>query len=269
MKHLDDTKASIAVLYPDELRHLLEKATIDRSSFPTILTTAYYHDRQQGGTKNRRDQFSVDCRLSIAGGVVEEQFGECFGAVSVGGLYDRFTFGLCPLPYAYQWRPSEVSYDKIESYPPDVAASVWDERNQWIHDGISPRVAEIALKCAYICAAVDSRRDLLASQLRPALAMARYQMKFRSLMRPNPGQNPIAQCAVAITTWLEQNSPGGWVRRWELSKGVHSERMGPAIFNQTLMHLGMNDEIEVDAKQKRVRLLRWQSGENRGENGEK
>jgi hypothetical protein len=124
---------------------------------------------------------------------------------------------------------------------------VWDERNQWIKDGISPRVAEHALRCAYICASVDGRPDLRASELKPALAMARY--RIRTYLRPNPGQNPAR--AIAIREWLEKNNPGEWVRRLPLSRAF-CERVGPMIFNQTLMHLGMNDEVEVDAKRKIV-----------------
>jgi hypothetical protein len=254
MQELDKTKPCTRLLYPDELKHLLIKSGIEGASFPTFLTTAYYQDEQRGGTKKDKEQFQIDCRLSIAGGVVEDDFGECFGSASVSGLYDRFTFGLCPMPYIYQWRPHEGIPESASVSAPGIGDNVWDERDQWVKDGVSPRVAEHALRCAYISAAVDRRSELRASQLGSALALARYQMKFRSVMRPNPGQNPVAQCAIAVREWLEQRSHGEWVRRRALSKGIHSERLGPQVFNQTLLHLGMNDEIEVDPKQRIVRL---------------
>jgi hypothetical protein len=238
---------------------LLVKAGLEGASFPSLLTTAYYEDQQKGGTKKRgkddKEQFEIDCRLSIAGGLVEADFGQCFGSASVSGLYDRFLFGVCPKPCVYLWEPpDDREPERASPFAPAIAHNVWDERKQWIKDGISPRVAEIALRCAYICAAVDRRDELQASQLGPALALARYQMKIRSVMQPNPGENPVAQCAISVRTWLEQHNPGEWVRRRDLSKGIHFERLGPQVFNNTLMHLGMNDEIEVDAKRKIVRL---------------
>ncbi|MGO9575995.1 MAG: hypothetical protein ACLPTQ_16900 [Terriglobales bacterium] len=254
MQELDRSGPCVRLLYPDELKHLLVKAGMEGASFPTLLTTAYYHDEQRGGTKKNKEQFKIDCRLSITGGVVEDDFEECFGSASVSGLYDRFIFGLCPAPYRYLWRPNEGVPESIPCIAPNVAQDVWDERNQWIEDGISPRVAEHCLRVAYICAAVDRRQELRASQLGPALAMAKYQVKFRSVMRPNTGQNPIAQCANSVRTWLEQHNPGEWVRRHDLSRGIHSDRLGPMVFNQTLTQLAMNDEIEVDPKRRIVRL---------------
>lgn len=261
MQELDRERPSTRLLYPDELKHLLVKAELEGASYPTLLTTAYYHDQQKGGTKKKgkdaKEQFEIDCRLSIAGGVVEDDFGACFGSASVSGLYDRFLFGLCPKPYVYLYQPPDdrEQPETVSAFAPGIAPNVWDERNQWIKDGISPRVAEHALRCGYIAAAVDRRDELQASQLGSALALARYQMKFRSVMRPNPGENPVAQCAISVRSWLEQHNPGEWVRRRILAKGIHSERLGPQVFNNTLAHLGLNNEVEVDFKQKIVRLI--------------
>ena len=137
----------VRLLYPDELKHLLEKMAIDRASFGTLLTSAYYCDTQKGGTK--KDKFDVDCRLSILGGLVEEEFGEQFGSATVSGFYDRFIFSLCPIPRTQSWRPyTEGSPERISPVPPIVADDVWDERDQWVKDGISPRVAEHCVRIA-------------------------------------------------------------------------------------------------------------------------
>jgi hypothetical protein len=42
---------SNCLLNPDELAHLLAKLNIDRSAFPSVINTAFYHDQQTGGTK--------------------------------------------------------------------------------------------------------------------------------------------------------------------------------------------------------------------------
>ena len=84
--------------------------------------------------------------------------------------------------------------------------------------------------------------------------MAKYQQKIRSVMRPNPGENPVAQCAILVRTWLAQNTkPGQLVKRRDLSRSIHSDRLGPMVFNQTLVALVLNDEIQVEGKL--VRLL--------------
>jgi hypothetical protein len=243
----------VRLLYPDELKHLLMKSGIEHASFPTLLTTAFYNDKQKGGTKNPKEQFEIDCRLSVAGGLVESDFGDCFGSASTSGLYDRFVFGLSPLPYQYLYRPTSRLPIELSPKPPEVSACVFDERDQWIKDGIKPRVAELCLRMAYICAAVDRRNELLASDLGPALAMAKYQTKVRRVLQPNPGLNHDAQCAIKIRNWLEQH-PGKWVDRRTLSRAIHANRFGPGVLNRAILNLAVAEEIEIDAKQKLLRL---------------
>ena len=112
----------VRLLAPDELGNLLAKCAIENSSFPTFLTTAFYQDQQRGGTK--KDQWEIDCRLSVAGGIVEDFFGDAFGSASVGGLYDRFLFGLSPLPCEYDYYPPEGSPEILSPKQPQVAGDV-------------------------------------------------------------------------------------------------------------------------------------------------
>jgi len=92
--------------------------------------------------------------------------------------------------------------------------------------------------------------------LGPHLALAKYQMKVREVLKPNPGENPDAQCAISIMEWLRQHAPTGeWVRRRDLSRGINSHRVGPGVFNRSLMNLQMNDDIEGDVKSKNFRLM--------------
>jgi hypothetical protein len=244
----------VRLLAPDELGSLLAKSAIEHSSFPTFLTTAFYSDQQRGGTK--KDQWEIDCRLSIAGGVVEDFFGDAFGAASITGLYDRFLFGLCPQPYEYDYHPLEGSPESISNFQPEVAGDVWDVRNEWRKSGIRGRIAENCLRVAYICAAVDKRKILRGCDLGPALALAQYQMRVRNILQPNPGQNPDAQCAISIKNWLRQHAPNGeWVRHRVLSRGIHSNRLGPGVFHRCLQNLQLCDDVELDLKRKVVRLL--------------
>ena len=96
------------LLSVDELAHLLAKAAIDRSSFPFVLNRAFYSDRIIGGSK--KEPWEIDCRISIAGGIVEDLFGDAFGYATTGGLHDRFLFGLCPQPYEHLFDPSRPKH---------------------------------------------------------------------------------------------------------------------------------------------------------------
>ncbi len=245
---------SVRLVAVDELGHLLAKAAIDRSSFPYILNTAYYDDVQTGGSKGH--QFQLDCRLSLAGGIVEESFGDSFGLATTGGLYDRFIFGLCPEPYEYLWRPFEGEAEKINAFPASVDPEVWELRDQWIKEGIKPRIAEHALRLAYICCSVDGRPTLRSPHLEPALAFAKYQMRVRIILAPNPGENPDARCAFAIRNWLNEHASNGeWIKRRDLDRGINSSRLGPGVFNRCLNNMMFNDEIELGPQGKLLRLM--------------
>jgi Bifunctional DNA primase/polymerase, N-terminal/Primase C terminal 1 (PriCT-1) len=245
---------SCCLLSVDELAHLLAKAAIDRSSFPFVLNRAFYADRIVGGSKGQ--PWEIDCRISLAGGIVEELFGDAFGYSSTGGLHDRFLFGLCPQPYEHLWRPFEGWSEELKPLPSRVHPNVWDAKDEWIKSGIPSRVAELCLRVAYIAACIDRRSALSASDLSPALALARYEVKLRAYLAPNPGENSDARCAVKIRAWLADNaSDGAWVRRRDLDRGINAARFGPNVFNRCLLAMQFGDEIELDKPGKNLRLI--------------
>jgi hypothetical protein len=117
-------------------------------------------------------------------------------------------------------------------------------------------VAELALRMAYICAAVDNRQMLSGSELQPAKAFAQYQMRVRKVLSPNVGENPDARCANFIRNWLTEHAPSGeWIRRRDLDRGINSSRLGPGVFNRCLNNLAFNGEIDLDQPGKKLRLL--------------
>jgi hypothetical protein len=242
------------LLSVDELAHLLAKAAIDRSSFPFVLNRAFYADRIIGGSKGQ--QWEIDCRISLAGGIVEEIFQDAFGTATTGGLHDRFLFGLCPQPYEHLWRPFEGWSENLKPVVSRVLPDVWDAKDEWVKSGIPARVAELCLRVAYICACMDGRTALSASDLAPALALARYQVKVRSYLAPNCGENSDARCAVKIRAWLADHAAdGAWVRRRDLDRGISASRFGPNVFNRCLQAMQFNDEIELDKSGKNLRLI--------------
>jgi putative DNA primase/helicase len=249
-EYVGDVDGASRLLYPDELAHLLEKSMIERSSFSRFLTSAFYDDLQEM-TVSKRKALTFNARLSLAGGTVEDQFGDLFGSATTGGLYDRFLFGKCPTGYQYLWQPLDDVHpaDVVDRAVPVVLQpSVFEARNWWIKElGITPRVAELCVRAATICASFDGRATLTAEMLQPALELAKYQMRVRALLQPNPGENPDARMAFAIRNWLaEHASDGRWVGRRLLSRGVHAHRLGPKVFDGALRALEFNGEIESD-----------------------
>jgi hypothetical protein len=250
---LNDTPDAVRLLYPDELTHLLTKASLEKSSFPTTLSTAYYRDKFIGGSKGK--PFNFDCRLSVAGGLPEDRFDEAFGSTTSGGLHDRFCFGLVPQPYQLLWRPFQGSREPLLPVPPEVAPECWDCRDALVKHGMPSRVAEQVLKVAYIAAAADGRRFLRGCELGPALQFGEYQTKLRTLLTPSEGLNQDAKCAEKILRWLRDKAPNGdWVRRRDLSLGINANRFGPSVFNRCLLQLQFNDDIELDEPARTVRL---------------
>lgn len=77
----------------DEWQHFFSKAGIENSSLTSFLHTAFYK-RRQNVIVGRGKEIDVDCALIFIGGIVEDEFDTCIGVNSMGGLHDRFAFGL-------------------------------------------------------------------------------------------------------------------------------------------------------------------------------
>ena len=237
------------MLFPDELGHLLVKAQIDGASFPYVLNSAFYED-EFDITAARSKQIHVHCRLSIVGGIVENKFPELFGSATTGGLYDRFIFGRCPQPFQYDYRPFEGGAEITEPCPVSIAGDVWELKTAWLREipGLTPRCAELAIRAAVIAASFSGRTVLYARHIEVSgRAFAEYQMRMRHVLKPNPGENTDARCAVAILAALDEKP--GWNLKRDVSRKIHADRrFGPSAFERTVSSLAAGAEIDLDAK---------------------
>lgn len=272
-ERMGDVGGAGRLLYPDELAHLLEKSMIERSSFARFLTSAFYDDEQEL-TVAKRKPLTFNARLTLAGGTVDDQFGDLFGSATTGGLYDRFLFGKCPSGYQYLWRPLD---DVQPAYVPSseeeglirgtverplpvcLQPSIFEVRDRWIKElGISPRVAELCIRAATISASFDGRRTLTEEMLGPALELAMYQTRVRFVLQPNPGENPDARMSFTIRNWMTKHAAGGqWVGRRMLFRMVSGHRLGPGVFDRALRAMEFNGELESGkvGKQTVIRLV--------------
>jgi hypothetical protein len=267
-KNIEEAEGEPRLLNPDELSHLLEKASIDRASFPYLLNTAFYNSNFHLVIGKQKDVM-FRCRLSLIGGVVEENFEHSFGHSTTGGLHDRFIFGLCPGGYTHQYRPF---MGKAETLPEAAAVSldrdVYEAMDDWRQDGLDARAVENAIRAATICASFDGRKRLQAKALDAARAFARYQTQLKKNLQPNEGLNFDAQCAISIRRRLKGRKD--WITRRDLARAIHSNRWGPGVFDRTLRNLELNGEIEqkdTDRGQKLLCII--DDGDRSGDTGDR
>jgi hypothetical protein len=257
LKGIGDVAGASRLYSVDELGHLLEKAQLENSSFVHILNGLFYSSRQRLRIA-RGEAVDFNCSLSILGGLLEETFGDLFGKSTTTGLYDRFLFGQCPTGYSYSYRPFEGMPLAIEHTAVAVSAEVWEERDSWVKlgSGITGRIAEIALRVAAICAAFDGKKLLTLSDLPPARTFAEYQVRVRTLLRPNPGENFEARAAFKFLAYLQRHAPDGqWVTKRQMLRDTRAYELGPSICDKALAILVYNGDLE-ELKDGRKSLLR-------------
>lgn len=191
----------------DEWSHLFAKAGIENSSFITFLHTAFYK-RRQNVVMSRGKEIDFNCQISFVGGIVEDEFDDCFGAKSMGGLHDRFTFGLCPEGYNFLFRPFEGIRETTSPITVEVDPAIWEMAEQIRKE--NPKIgreAEIAIRAARICASFDGRKILRAQDCESSVkTFIATQLHIREYLRPNEGVTNDAKCANALLMWLERNA---------------------------------------------------------------
>jgi hypothetical protein len=232
---------------PDELSHTFEKAQISNASYAFILNSCFYKDNADL-TIAHGNEIHFNRRLSLIGGIVDEKFEDSFGGATTGGLYDRFLFGQCPTGVdEFLYRPLEglVAFDGQEDERP-VNSDVWESRDELAtKEKINPRLLEIALRTAAICAAFDGRKELCARDLGPAWELARYQTRVRLLLKPNPGKNFEAQVAAKILNYLNRHAAGGaWMAARQVLHATNANDYGPSVVNRALDALAFSGSIE-------------------------
>ena len=206
----------------DEWAHLFAKASIENSSFNTFLHTAFYK-RHVNVTLGGGFEVDLSCALTFIGGIVREEFGSCFGSKSMGGLHDRFVFGLCPEGYNFLYRPFEGKPERTNPIAVKIDKEVFEmvdairKANKLIG-----REAEHAVRAAHICASFDGRPVLRAKDCESMVkAYAEEQLRIRDILKPNEGKNPEAIICNAIIDWLNRwAADGRWVRESKLRHGL-------------------------------------------------
>jgi hypothetical protein len=235
------------LINPDEWAHLFSKAGIPNASFPTVLTTGYYKRRQSMTVRGA--EIDINLALSFTGGVVEDDFGTVFGSGSLGGLYDRFLFGLAPAGFSWDYRPYPFTSQALKPEPVAVKqdGSVYEVIRAWNkQDRTLGRVTEICARVATIYAAFDGRSVVTGADLEKLWGLAQYQASVRARFKPNGGENPDAVFTNAVLSWLTAR-PRQWFNIKALKDGVHAYemRLGPNVAERALSAMCRTGQIDL------------------------
>lgn len=244
---LQSARGGPRLLHLDELGHLLIKANIEGASFPYVLTELFYKSRFTG-IAAKKQNFNANCRFSILGGIVENQFSDLFGAGTVGGLHDRFIFGRGPDDFIYNYEPFEHSGAGVESIPgvvPKIDRDVWRAKNAYRkeHPDANDRLVEIALRVAFIAAAYDGKESLTVKDLDTAWQFVAWQEAARKVLVPSAGLTLDARLAEKIVAVLGEH-PAQWFNLREVLRKIHAERFGPKIVEGTVASLLRQNVLE-------------------------
>jgi hypothetical protein len=270
LEKIGDRGGKPVLVAPDELSHLLEKGQIANASLPFVLNRLFYHDKVDL-TVAKRKQITFSARLSLVGGIVDENFGDGFSSASTSGLYDRFMFGQCPTGFQFEYRPVEglAEFDPSSRLEiPRIHPNVWDEKDRIIRDEkMNPRLLDISIRVALICAAFDGKEILCAEDLASAWALARYQQRVRALLQPNPGRNHEAQVALKILSYLDTHAPEGkYLKLRDVLTAVHAYEYGPSTCERVVGALifgGDVDKVEIaNARGRKINLVRRAGGDS-------
>ena len=254
-RYCGDAQGAARLFSPDELGHLLEKASIQNASFASVLCRAFQHTKFLLLMQQKvRAEFNAS--LSIVGGIVSDRFEDLFSRSTTAGLYDRFLFGACPDAFRFDYFPFETAKREFQLEAVGVHPDVWVEKSIWLAEDkeLEQRVVEIALRAATICASFDGKTLLTANDLHAAREFAQYQQRIRRLLRPNEGENPEAKIALKFTAKLKSLA-GKYVSKRELFHSCSAERCGLRIADNALNALHANGDIEVTRG--KPRLVRW------------
>lgn len=268
MQHIGNVEGAPRLFFPGELSQLLKRANQDGATFCDTLSDLYYND-EQDSTISKGKEIEFNCRLSLAGGIPPQSFGDLFGAATTDGLYQRFLFAECPTGFQYSYRPFDGEpaiqpqadfVDKTDALTMSVAvdSSVWDERDRWVKEcGVNGTVTEHVIRAAVICASFDGRPVLYGKDLGPAFAHAKYQTTMRKYLAPNPGETNDGKIENKLDKFLDDHAPNGeWVveRTMLNSTKVHNKYGSPAV-ERVLQGMVVSGKIER-AKSGRQKICR-------------
>jgi hypothetical protein len=239
----------------DELSHLFKKISIDGASFAPVLTTGFYK-KMQTMFMGKGKSVTLNCAMSWIGGIVTDEFEQSFGSATIGGLYDRFMFGLCPTGYTMAYEDFRGEPANVNPAPVTIDPSVYEATKPWRKDHPElTREIELAVRFAKVIASFDGRGTLYGKDMEGApFVFAMEQSRIRKTLKPNAGDNPDAKFANAIMSVLvRRTKPGEWLdmRKLKQHLNVFRQNLGPNVMERAINGLLRAGDIEFNSDKNR------------------
>lgn len=200
---LPDRDAPARLLYEDEGRGLMSKANITGSVLIPVVNKLFNANNAGVADKNGHQKLRV--RLSLLLNFTVDnpsEFATIFSNATAHGFWDRFLFGVRGTE---KWRygPWDFKADRdvfvVEPSTPDVPGEIFNAAHDWAAAGEDrDRLAEIALRVAYITSAVNCEATVSSASLDASLRLMEWQEKIRAEFQPAKGANEAEECVKTV-----------------------------------------------------------------------
>lgn len=225
------------VLAVDEGRAMMAKGSIENSTLISVLCSLWSRNREGGADKKGAESVNVELSIVMNLKVKDEsEFPSVFTHATAHGLYDRFLYGVRG---GEAWHYTPWDFDPardaimLEPTRPRIPGWVFDRAHLWAAaDDDRDRLAELALRVAYITSAASQHDEVSMAAMEAALKFMEWQESIRALFQPAKGANETEECMKTVLDQFKK-APGhalnwrltaqqkNWYRRFPRSiKGV-------------------------------------------------
>jgi hypothetical protein len=177
------------------------------------------------------------------------EFPEIFTHATSHGLWDRFIFGVRG---GEKWRYTPLDFNaerdvsKIEASKPNVPGQIFDAAHEWSAAGDDrDRLAENALRVAYVTSAINGDALVSRAALDAALRLMEWQEEIRRVFQPAKGASEAEECVKTVLDAF-RNAPGRSFNWREMSRKYHWHEKFPTRLTITKKNLIAEKVIGFD-----------------------
>ncbi len=213
------------ILYEDEGRALLGKGNIQGSTLISVLCAMF--SRNRGGVADKFGKLELNVQLSMLLNFKvrdASEFPEIFTHATSHGLWDRFLFGVLGNE-KWRYTPWDFSVErdvfKLEPSTPQVPAETFEAAHTWSAAGEDrDRLAELALRVAYVTSAINGDPLVGAEAMNAALRLMEWQEQIRKVFQPAKGANEAEECVKTVLAAFTKEN--GYSYNWrEMGRKHH------------------------------------------------
>ena len=234
----------------DEGRGTLSKGNIQGSSLIPLLcelwSATHAGVADKFGNLELRVQLSLLLNLKVSG---PHEFPEIFTHATAHGFYDRIIFGVrADEQWSYKPWDFVPERDVFKPTPtrPDIKREIFDAAHEWSAAGEDrDRLAENALRVAYVSSAINQDELVSRKALDAALCLMEWQEQIRKVFQPAKGANEAEECMKTVLDAF-RNAPGRWLNWRKVARKHHWYEKYPRSLLATKRLLEKEKVIALD-----------------------